>query len=105
MLTLRYDVAGLGLTGRAAPGRQLIHITVGHLQRAHAARVTHAWAQVSFNGGKTFKAASVSSLGSGRFQINFTAPAGANVTLRVSAADAAGGSIKETILRAYGVAS
>jgi hypothetical protein len=34
----------------------------------------------------------------------FTAPAGAYVTLRTSATDAAGGSITETITRAYRIA-
>jgi hypothetical protein len=35
--------------------------------------------------------------------IAFTAPAGVDPTLRVTASDSAGGSIRETILRAYGV--
>jgi hypothetical protein len=105
MMTLDYHVQGLQDDERTSAGPQVIELDVGHIQLAAAAQITGAKAQVSFNGGKTFKPAGVSSLGSGRFQINFTAPAGANVTLRVSAADAAGGSIKETILRAYGVAS
>ncbi len=39
----------------------------------------------------------------GNFRIAFTAPGGVDVTLPVSATDAAGGSITETILRAYRV--
>jgi hypothetical protein len=35
----------------------------------------------------------------------FTGPAGALVTMRVTATDTAGGSIRETILRAYKIAS
>ena len=41
--------------------------------------------------------------GGGNFRIAFTAPGGVDVTLRVSATDAAGGSITENILRAYSV--
>jgi hypothetical protein len=45
----------------------------------------------------------VTSLGAGRFRAVFTAPAGTFVTLRTTAQDAAGGSINETITRAYHV--
>jgi hypothetical protein len=59
---------------------------------------------VSFDDGHTYQAASVTPQGGGRFRIGFTSPAGAEVTLRVSATDAAGGSVTETIQRSYGVA-
>jgi hypothetical protein len=105
MMTLRYQVGGLAMDGSAPPGRQAVGISVGHIQLASAPAVTGAQAQVSFNDGKTWQAASVAAAGSGRFLAAFTAPAGAFVTLRVTAADAAGGSIRETILRAYKIAS
>jgi hypothetical protein len=57
--------------------------------------------RVSFDGGKTWRPATVTALGGGRFRAAFTAPAGAFVTMRVTAADAAGGSVTETIFRAY----
>jgi hypothetical protein len=41
----------------------------------------------------------------GRYTAAFTAPAGAKVTLRTSAADAASGTVTETITGAYQIAS
>jgi hypothetical protein len=105
IVTLNYSVHGLASDGRTHPGPQEIDLDVGHLQLAAPARITSATAQVSFNGGQKYRPASVTSLGGGRFLIGFTAPAGVDVTLRVRAVDAAGGSITETIQRAYGVAS
>jgi hypothetical protein len=64
-----------------------------------------AIAKVSVNGGHTWRPATVTAQGGGRFRIAFLAPAGSFVTLRVHATDAAGGSVTETIQRAYGIAS
>jgi hypothetical protein len=100
MMTLGYRVAGLALDGSAPAGRQLITLTAGHLQLAAAARITRAAAQVSFDDGKTWHAAAVTGSG-GTYRAVFTATAGSYVTLRVTAADAAGGRISETITRAY----
>jgi len=105
MMTLDYHVHGLPPDGRTPAGPQVIRLDVGHLQLAEAARITGASTQVSYDDGQSFHPASVASLGGGHFRISFTAPAGVDVTLRVRATDAAGGSITETILRAYGVAS
>ena len=105
MMTVRYQVGRLALDGSAPPGRQVIGISVGHIQLASAASITGARLQVSFNGGQTWQAASVTAAGGGQFSAAFTAPAGAFVAIRVTATDAAGGSISETILRAYKIAS
>ena len=105
MMTLNYGVRGLASDGRTRPGSQRIDLDVGHLQLATSARITSATAEVSFNDGQSYQPASVTSLSGGRFRIRFTAPAGVDVSMRVSAADADGSSITETILRAYGVAS
>ena len=104
MMTLGYRVAGLGLDGSVAAGRQSVGIRVGHLQLAAAARITAVAMQVSFDGGKTWRAATVTGSG-GAYRAAFTAAAGSYVTLRVTAADAAGGRICETITRAYKIAS
>jgi hypothetical protein len=101
MMTLDYHVAGLALNGTTTAGPQTINLSAGHLELAAATRVTGAKAEVSFNGGHTYQAARVTTEGCGHFRVSFTAPAGAGVTLRVSAIDAAGGSISETILGAY----
>jgi hypothetical protein len=104
MMTLQYAVAGLGLSGAAKPGQQRLHLTVGHLQGAMASPVTKASVSVSFDGGTTWHRATITGSG-GSYTATFTAPAGAKVTLRTRAADAAGGSITETITSGYRISS
>lgn len=102
MMTLNYQVAGLRLDGSTAPGKQVIHLRVGHLQLAGDPAISRATVRVSFNGGKTWQAAKVTKAGQpGRFTVTFAAPAKALVTLRATAADRAGGSVFETITSAY----
>lgn len=101
MMTLDYRVHGLALDGTVPPGQQLIGLRAGHIQLASAARITGATAQVSCDGGKSWQPAAVRPLGGGTFRAAFTAPAGCVVTLRVTAADAAGDSIAETVYSAY----
>ena len=55
-------------------------------------------------GGTTWQAARITGRG-GSYAAVFDAPAGAMVTLRTTATDAAGGSIAETITNAYQIAS
>jgi hypothetical protein len=81
----------------------VLHLEVGHLQAAKASQVTAASVSVSFDGGKTWHRATVTGAG-GSYTAAFTAPAGAKVTLRAKAADAAGGSVAETITNAYQIA-
>lgn len=101
MMTLDYQVAGLDLFGRAHPGQQAISFTAGHIQLAPASRITRAAMTVSYDGGKTWHPARVTRISADKFRGVFTAPAGATVTVRTSAADAAGGTITETITSAY----
>jgi hypothetical protein len=104
MLTLRYAVAGLALDGTAPAGRQHITISAGHLPLARAARITGLRLQVSSDGGHRWHPVAVTGRG-GQFTARFTAPAGAKITMRTRAADAAGGSVSETITGAYRVAA
>jgi hypothetical protein len=104
MMTLRYRVQNLALDGAAPPGLQLVRIAAGHLQLTPASRITHAAVQVSFDAGKTWRTARVVGR-DGTCTALFSAPPGARVTLRTSAADAAGGSITETITSAYAISS
>ena len=102
MMTLAYQVAGLNLAGTTPPGRQQIGLNIGHIQLAAGPAITSAALAVSFDGGKTWQPAQVTpGSAAGQFTASFTAPAGAFVTLRTTAADAAGGSVTETITRAY----
>ena len=85
----------------ACPGRQAIAITAGHIQLAPSTPVTRLQAQVSFNGGKTWRQAQVRPAGPGPFGATFTAGPSALVSLRVTATDSAGNTLTETILNAY----
>jgi hypothetical protein len=105
MMTLDYHVRGLALDGTAAAGRQAIGLDVGHIQLGGRARITRVTALVSFSGGRSWRRATVTAAGHGRFRVAFTARRGADVTLRTTATDAAGGSVTETIQRAYQIAS
>jgi hypothetical protein len=104
MMTLDYAVAGMSLTGQVPAGPQAVSVTVGHLQLAPAAALTKATMSVSFDGGKTWQAASVTG-SHGHYRATFNAPAGVYVMTRTTAWDAAGGSVAETITRAYQIAS
>jgi hypothetical protein len=100
LLTLDYTVAGLNLTGTAPPGSQAVTVHVAPMALTAASKITSLTAQVSFDDGKTWQPATVT--GSGDiYRAAFTAPASALVSLRVSAADAAGSQIAETITRGY----
>jgi hypothetical protein len=103
MMTLRFGVARMALNGSAPAGRQSLHMTAGHLPLSRAARITRAAVQVSLNGGRTWRDAAVFGR-AGHYTATYTTPAGSEVTLRVSASDAAGGKITETITRAYRIA-
>jgi hypothetical protein len=103
MLTLGYQVAHLALDGSAPSGPQTIAISAAHLQLAQATPITSLRAWVSFDGGRTWHRTTVTRHSAGQFTAAFTAPAGRDPTLRVRATDASGGSITETITRAYRV--
>jgi hypothetical protein len=104
MMTLSYAIAGLTLRGATPAGRQVLHITAGHLQLVKSIPVTSASVSVSFDGGKTWHRATVAGH-AGSYTAVFQAPAGAKVSLRTSASDAAGGSITETLVSAYQISS
>ncbi|HEY1917573.1 MAG TPA: hypothetical protein VGH27_18545 [Streptosporangiaceae bacterium] len=101
---LSYNVGGLALNGTTTPGTQSLGVSVGHLQLAAAQKITNVSVQASFNDGKTWTTASVTGQG-GSYHARFAAPASSNVTLRVTATDAAGGKVSDTINRAYATAS
>ena len=56
---------------------------------------------MSFDDGATWQPASVTPAGAGHYQATFRAPPSSFVTLRVTAQDAAGGEVTETVLRGY----
>lgn len=91
MLDVRYDVAGIGTTGRAPA-----HTTIGvRVEGADGAVATRFW--WSANDGRTWKAAKLSG-GVARVK----APQGATaISLRTEATDQAGNTVKERVKRAY----
>lgn len=105
MLSLNYSVANdLGLNGVAPAGAQTINLAVGHFQpSAKPAAITKVTAQVSYDGGKFWQPAKVLHLATNDYQLIFTPPAGVDVTTRVTATDATGASVTETIINAYSV--
>lgn len=91
MLDVRYDVAGIGTTGRA-PANTTIDVQV---EGADGAATVKFW--WSANGGRTWNAAELSD-GVARVK----APQGATaISLRAEATDEAGNTVKETAKRAY----
>ena len=103
MMALRYAVRGLSVAGQAPAGRQAVDLTVGHLQLVKPIAVTKVTMAVSLDGGKTWRQARVTGR-DGHYRAMFGAPAGAYVMTRTTARDAAGGSVTETITRAYRIA-
>jgi hypothetical protein len=101
LLTLGYRVGQLALDGTAPPGRQVLSIRAGHLQLAARPRITRISVAVSFNRGRTWQAATTTRTSAKTFHAVFTASRGAAVSLRVTAADAAGGALTETIDNGY----
>jgi hypothetical protein len=97
-------VAGLAVDGTAPAGAQAVGLTIGHQELGATPAITSASAAVSFDDGATWQPASVAGSGGTRSAV-FDAPAGSYVSLRVTAHDAAGGSITETIKRAYATAT
>ncbi|MEQ0559962.1 hypothetical protein ABJI51_12825 [Amycolatopsis sp. NEAU-NG30] len=106
LLTLGYAVGGLRPDGSTVSGPQSLDLTVGHLQLSTGSAVTGAKVQYSTNG-TTWQDATVTPRGDGVFHAEFTATTeafrGMDVSLRVTASDAAGATIDETITAAYHV--
>ncbi|WP_410673933.1 hypothetical protein [Amycolatopsis sp. cmx-4-68] len=106
MLTLGYAVGGLRPDGSTLTGPQSLDLTVGHLQQSTTSPVTAATVQYSTDG-TTWQDATVTPRGDGVFHADFAAATdsfrGTDVSLRVTASDAAGATVAETITAAYHV--
>jgi hypothetical protein len=101
MMMMRYHVAALGLDGAGAPGRQVVFAIARHLPVGPSPKVTSATVAVSFDHGKTWQRARVRRVLGSRFRAIFNAPPSHEVSLRVTARDAAGATLTETIRDAY----
>ena len=106
MMTLDYQLAGEGLDGSTPAGRQSLGLAVNHLPTATPYPVTRATLQVSYDHGTSWQPATLTRICHGQVCTNhyraaYTAPAGAQVSLRVTAHDTNGATVTETILDAY----
>ncbi|MEW1720124.1 S8 family serine peptidase [Streptomyces sp. NPDC093109] len=104
LLQLDYDVyAGAGNTVALRRGQRM-EVTVRHQDGLAAPKGVTVRTEFSFNGGKTWtKPRSARPLGHNRFTAPVERPRGkgALVTLRVTARDAAGNTVRQTVERAY----
>jgi hypothetical protein len=100
MMTLNYQLARESLDGSTPAGSQSLDITVSHLPRSTPYPVTRIHLQVSFNNGKSWQPATLTQIRGG-YRGTYDAPAGAHVSLRVTARDSHGATVTETILGAY----
>jgi len=100
MMTLDYQLARESLDGSTPAGSQSLDITVSHLPRSTPSPVARIKLQVSFNNGKSWRSATLTKIHGG-YRGTYAAPAGAHVSLRVTARDSHGATVTETILGAY----
>ena len=106
LLLVDYNVGPLDLLNRAARGRQKIELFVHRQQGATAASVTGLTLSVSTDDGNTWRNVATDNQGGGHFRASILNPQvgpGRYVSLRVSASDAGGSSIEQSIIRAYGL--
>jgi hypothetical protein len=108
LMTADYSLP-VNMLGQLAPGPVSAGIDVGHLTGATNVVVTKLTVQVSFNGGSSWRPAAITPIGSGRFTVSFTVPATANTdgfgAIKLSATDAYGGTLTQTIQHAFAVAA
>jgi hypothetical protein len=107
-LTLGYQLA-TNLENTSSSRTQVLHLRVGHVSYNGAgshARITSAAVWVSFNGGKSWQRTRMTG-SAGDYTATWPNPASARGTspeIKVTASDAAGGSITQTVTAAYTIA-
>jgi hypothetical protein len=106
MMTLDYQLAREGLDGTTPAGPQSLGIAINHLPDSTPYPVTQAQLEVSFNNGTSWQPAALARICyaqvcTNRYRATYTAPAGRQVSLRVTAHDTHGATVVETILGAY----
>jgi hypothetical protein len=105
LLNFGYQVAHIAVDGTTPGGAQQVRIGVRHQALVTSPpAVTGLTAQYSLNGGTTWQQATVTGSG-GTWYASYDAPSRSYVSLRVTATDAAGGALTETITRAYATQS
>jgi hypothetical protein len=91
-----------------AGSQATVGLSVGHQKGAAATPITGVTAKVSFDDGSTWTSVTPTRTGSGQYQISYQQPAldqtSGFASLQVTATDAAGNSIDQTVIRAYPLA-
>ena len=103
LLDPEYDL-DQSLSGTVKPGAGELTLTLGHTPGAASVPVDAATVKVSFDGGKTWTATTVKALGDNAFQADWTNPDSGNLAIQISAKDAAGNSITQTVYDAATIA-
>jgi hypothetical protein len=102
-LDVAYTVKGLDLRNEA-PRRTTATVTVGHQAGSTGSPVTGASLWWSADDGATWHKATLRRTAEGVYTAGLDVPAGTeHVSVRVSAKDKAGGTVQQTVIRAYGV--
>ncbi|MFD7309481.1 S8 family serine peptidase [Promicromonospora sp. NPDC059942] len=103
VLDVALDVDGMDLAN-TAPARTRATVTVGHQAGSSGGKVTEARLWWSPDDGATWRKAALHRTGAGVYAADLRVPAGTeHVSLRVGAKDRAGTTIRQTVVRAYGV--
>lgn len=105
-MTLDYHLATDETNTSVAPV-QVLDLLVGHVNydgQGSCAPITGASAQVSFDGGTTWQRASVAGA-AGHYAVTWPNKPGTSPSIRVTATDANGGAITQTVTSAYTVGS
>jgi hypothetical protein len=99
----------LNMLGQLSPGAVTGGIDVSHLAGATEVAVKSLNVQVSFNGGTSWRKATATAAGNGQYAVSFTVPPTASTdgfgAIKISAADAYGGTLSQTIQHAFAVAA
>ncbi|MFD5329222.1 hypothetical protein [Streptomyces sp. NPDC127092] len=100
VIDARLDVPGLDLRNRAAAGPVAVRVSLANRVPAYAATLTSV--EYSFDDGGTWQTAPLAAEGAtGTATVDVPATAGF-VSLRISGTDASGGSVTQTVTRAFG---
>ncbi|WP_369370607.1 S8 family serine peptidase [Promicromonospora sp. Populi] len=102
-LDVAYSIKGVDLTG-SAPQSTKVTLSLGHQVGAAGGKVTAARLWWSADDGATWHGAPLTTGRAGTFTGDVRVPAGTeHVSLRATAKDKSGATIKQTVIRAYGV--
>ena len=93
------------LDGTVAPGRATMAVTFRHASGAPRIPIRSAAVEVSFDDGQTWTRTSLAGTGGGRYLARWTNPAGAHLSVRVTAGDTAGATLTQSVLDAATVSA